>query len=325
MRLKKVIETGCIAIILSGCARTGSDAGAIEFNRIDSFLTVYGTMTPADRSRAVQELSEGLNVYAALMELDASDLDSAAEELSGLPAVNVFGPDVLSRFTAVDSIRRVLGAMEQKLASDFPGTAVGEVYTVVSPYRQSIVVGDSMTVIALNHYLGADYPGYGSMETFRRALKTPRHLPYDVAEALISVNYPMNVTSCTTVLERMIYDGAVLAAVMDVVPDADLTEALGYTSGQLKAARDGEHAAWDALIRQNLLYSTSDFDAARLLGPAPYTSGLFDGAPGRMGRFIGYNIVKSYLDNNKDITLHQLLSDSADKGVDILLKSGYKP
>ena len=67
----------------------------------------------------------------------------------------------------------------------------------------------------------------------------------------------------------MLYEGALLNAVMALVPDADTSEALSLTAEQLKWLNDNEGRIWNALIGNDLLYSTSPVDATRLALPLP--------------------------------------------------------
>jgi uncharacterized protein YjaZ len=54
----------------------------------------------------------------------------------------------------------------------------------------------------------------------------------------------------------------------------------------------------------------------------PFTSGFAEESPARTGSWLGWQIVKDYMDNN-DVTLKELLKDTDSQK--ILEKSGYKP
>jgi uncharacterized protein YjaZ len=61
------------------------------------------------------------------------------------------------------------------------------------------------------------------------------------------------------------------------------------------------------------------------LDPAPFSKfglELDSESPGRLGRYIGWQIVRAFFDKNPNITPQQLLTLSAD---DILKESNYKP
>ena len=41
-----------------------------------------------------------------------------------------------------------------------------EIYSIVSPYKQSIYIADSTLLLALNHYLGAEHKVYDGFEEY---------------------------------------------------------------------------------------------------------------------------------------------------------------
>jgi uncharacterized protein YjaZ len=53
---------------------------------------------------------------------------------------------------------------------------------------------------------------------------------------------------------------------------------------------------WEYLVEQQLLFKTDQELNMNLLNEGPYSIGLPQESPDRMGRFLGYQIVKQYLD-----------------------------
>jgi len=62
---------------------------------------------------------------------------------------------------------------------------------------------------------------------------------------------------------------------------------------------------------------------AKYINPAPFTSYFPEESPGRTGIWLGWQIIRSYMDKNQDITLPQLMDNFDVQG--ILEKSGYRP
>ena len=59
------------------------------------------------------------------------------------------------------------------------------------------------------------------------------------------------------------------------------------------------------------------------LNDGPFTAEISQESPGRLGLWVGWRIVDSYMTNNKDVTLIELMGESdAQK---ILEQSYYKP
>lgn len=188
---------------------------------------------------------------------------------------------------------------------------------------------DSVMLIALNHYLGVDYPGYERFPVHIRFQKQTEYLPYDLAEGQLADSQPyMDVedeSGLNTNLSRMLYSGALALGRTMLVKDADSAVALGYSQEQWKWLLDNEASMWRKMVANGLLFDTSAVTGSRLLGPAPATPLLDIHSPGRAGRFIGYRMVKGYLDKHPETTLKELLSPAFYQDPDILARLGYSP
>ena len=108
------------------------------------------------------------------------------------------------------------------------------------------------------------------------------------------------------------------------MPNADDTVKIGYTKEELAWAQENEDPIWRNFIEQEHLYSTDAELSKRFLDPAPFSKfglELDIESPGRIGQYIGWQIVKVFMEKN-EVSLEQLLSVPADE---ILKKSNYKP
>lgn len=258
-------------------------------------------------------------IYGSESDYEAMDMYANSK------AVSAFAPDIAERIPDLNSTEAVLGRLKANLHQQLPEIGFpSEIYGYITPYNQSIIIADSIAAIGLNHYLGEDYAGYtGYFDNYSLKLKTQQRIPIDLATALISTAYPFDSSTGTTALSRMLYDGALIEALLRTVPDATLQNILGYNDNEIKWATDNESKAWNKLAADNLIYSIDPMIAAKLTAPSPSTTLLSPNAPGRMGSFIGHSIVKKYIDNHPDITIGQLLSPDFYSSTKGLIQSGY--
>ncbi|MCM1484392.1 MAG: hypothetical protein NC043_08645 [Muribaculaceae bacterium] len=241
-------------------------------------------------------------------------------------AMRVFGADIRRRVPPLDGVEREIGESLGKLqrmdsAMSVPSVAAG----VVIPYMQSVVRVDSVLLIGLNHYLGADYEGYAGFDGYKRVLKEPTRIVYDAVEAVVAGERPYRGGPDATVLSRMLYEGALLNVLLSVIPGADEASVLGYGGEQMRWAHDNEGKIWEAMASRDMLYSTDASLAARLVAPAPGTPVVHQEAPGRIGRFIGLRIVEQYCRNNPDVSPADLLHEGFYASPSALKKAGYRP
>lgn len=251
--------------------------------------------------------------------------DDALCAYSSSRGVRMFTAAVDSLLPELDSVQSVLGVAEDRMGKLLPKACFGDVYAVVSPYNQSIFTTDSMMLVGLNHYLGAGFDGYSSFEPYQRLNKRIGQLPYDMVEAAVASAYPMTVGAHSTVLDHLLYQGALIEAKMQILPGATEADALGYTPEQMAWLEANEVPAWEALVTRKLLYSPSVSDAERLILPSPVTTILHPESPGRAGRYIGHRIVRAYLDANPRTALDHLLSPEFYSNPQTLLNARYAP
>lgn len=263
---------------ITGCGSPGNNKTATftpeKVHRLDSYAYRLGVMPDSTPETDKEAMTPGIAAIDSMLAYTGNPQASFASYCKS-PAVKIFTPDVEHVYPNLDKLESTLGHITAIAGIEFIEIPRRTYFSIISPYSQSIFLSDSVALIALNHYLGADYIGYaGRFEPYRLRDKTPERLPYDIAEAIVASAYPYAPPTAqdATALSRMLYEGALLNAVMALVPDADTSEALSLTAEQLKWLNDNEGRIWNALIGNDLLYSTSPVDATRLVSPAPATA-----------------------------------------------------
>ena len=97
----------------------------------------------------------------------------------------------------------------------------------------------------------------------------------------------------------------------------------GYSKEQYKWAVGHESAIWHKLVEKNMVYDKSDDVARRMIEETPFTRDFGNDSPGRLGVFIGFQIVQSYMKTHPETTLDQLMKMTDSQK--LLKESGYKP
>lgn len=250
--------------------------------------------------------------------------EAAIAELTSLigpispEADSVFSSDIARLLPPLDSVERVLGLA---LGSESGVT----LYGVIIPYRQSILtVPGGHIFIGLNHYLGKDYPGYqGVFPSYLRHRKTIERLPVEVMQARMASLFPPEYTSSPTLLNRLLYQGALLEAANERMQAPDTT-LLGFTPEELEWCEENEANLWQMLISRDMLYSTDSQLAERLLSPAPNSNLLSGNAPGQAALFLAVKIIRSYC-NKSGSSPREILENKLYNENQTLIKSEYAP
>ena len=206
----------------------------------------------------------------------------------------------------------------------FPKYRTPEVITVISDvdYSNRVILADTLLLIGLDNYLGKDHKFYGGIEQYIAAGLDKTFLISDGASAFgkTKLRFP----SDRTFLAQMIYYGKELYLKDKLMPLATDAQKIVYTPEEMEWAQANEEQIWRYFIEREILYSTDNMLAPRFLDPAPFSKfrlELDNESPGRLGRYMGWQIVRAFMNNN-DVKLNQLLDLSADE---IFKKSNYKP
>ncbi|MGJ8714799.1 MAG: gliding motility lipoprotein GldB [Maribacter stanieri] len=206
----------------------------------------------------------------------------------------------------------------------FPEYAVPKVITVTNDvdYNNRIIMTDSLLFISLDNYLGSEHKYYGGFQRYIAESLDRNYLVSDVASSFAKQVVPR--PRDRTFLARMIYFGKELYLKDKLMPQAEDRKKIGYSQEDIDWAIANEEPMWRNFIENEYLYDTDNKLNQRFLDPAPFSKfglELDNESPGRLGRYIGWQIVRAFMENN-DVSMKQLMTMPADE---IFKKSNYKP
>lgn len=314
-----------VAVMSVSCGRKELAYTPAEVAEVYDGVGRFASMSPGEQSSFIGANYPALDALWKVVGHGELSVDALAR-WSRSAAVTVFTPSTDSVFAVHDPLPDALGyalAAAGEIGLELPERYYAE---VVWGKRESIMFVDSVMLVAMNHYLGTDYPGYSGWPGYVRSQKTPQALPYDVAEALACTAMPYQTTDggCT-LLRRMLYEGATVEARMELVRGSSPAAALGYSEDEYEWLCRNESGLWHTLVAGKYLFDTSETAASRILSPSPATRILHPEAPGRAGRFIGFRLVRSYLTRHPETDVGFLLSPEFYGNPDILKEIGYAP
>lgn len=207
---------------------------------------------------------------------------------------------------------------------EMPGKEVPQVYTYISGFdiQMPVKYTDSALIIALDLYLGADFPDYREMG-YPLYISNRLSKEYILADCFKEIGWAnLPDAGTNTLLDAMIEQGKTIYFAEKMLPDEEKEHLLKYSPEQLNWVESNERNLWTFIIDNQLLYSTDAKSITMFMTDGPFTSGFSEESPSRTGHWIGWQIVKKYMENN-DVTLEDLLKDSDSQK--ILQQSGYKP
>ena len=203
----------------------------------------------------------------------------------------------------------------------FPEMTVPKIQTMVSGLYNDLAISKDVIIIGLDFFIGekASYrpkevPQY-ILRRYETKYMTPTVLKFFIADYCSSGDEE-------TLLSEMIDYGKVyylLGSIMPCTPD-DLI--LGFTSKEILDVYAYQELIWSRIIEKEWLYVTDEFTKKKMLGERPNTIELGDECPGRVGAWIGWQIVKHYMDQTGS-TMQELMANRNHH--QIFAQSKYKP
>ena len=203
----------------------------------------------------------------------------------------------------------------------FPEMTVPKIQTMVSGLYNDLAISKDLIIIGLDFFIGekASYrpkevPQY-ILRRYEPKYMTPTILKFFIADYCSSGDEE-------TLLSEMIDYGKIyylLGSIMPCTPD-DLI--LGFTPKEIRDVYAYQELIWSRIIEEEWLYVTDEFTKKKMLGERPKTIELGDDCPGRVGAWIGWQIVKQYMDETGS-TMQELMANRNHH--QIFSQSKYKP
>lgn len=280
-------------------------------------------------AKSTEELRFLLEKYPEIadrvMELETyPQVDSLAQDLlranqdSAFQALNAA---VAKEFADISDIKVELEQAFAYLKSYYPDFKAPKVYTYVSGFGIDLLVEEDILVIGLDYFLPSDHAFQPDLPKYIASRYERKYLVPMIVLA-ISSRYNEIDTQDNTLLAEMVYYGKAYHFVKSILPCTSDQYLIGYTPEQIQACWDNEDLIWTHFIENELLFETNPVEIRKYIGEAPATDAISADAPGRIGRWIGWNIVEEYA-IQQDLSLPELMRESDAKK--LFKDSGYRP
>lgn len=206
----------------------------------------------------------------------------------------------------------------------FPERIIPNLYTFISAFSYTIVVDDSLLGIGLDMYLGSDQEYYRllGIPAYKVQNMNRENIVSDVMKSWLMTEFELK-SENSDLLSNMIYHGKLLYALDLLLPNTEDSIKIGYSREQMSWVRENEKDIFFHFAEKELFYSKEGKQIQKYIGEAPFTPGFPEGSPGMTGRWMGWQIVRKYMENNDPTDLQALFNEAdAQK---ILKLSKYKP
>ena len=226
-------------------------------------------------------------------------------------------------FADVSDLEKSFGKAFARIIYLYPETEIPTVYLFISGFQTPVYFGDELLGIGADMYLGSDYEYYNRVVyEYQKQTMRKECIPVDVISAFLFRTLPYTSTK-SRLLDQMLYRGKIMYLTAQIFDELPGYEVMGWTKEQWNWCVENEQAIWHLVMDKRDLFSTESLTLTSYLNDGPFTSEISQDSPGRLGIWLGWRIVESYMEHNPQVTLQELMAEpDAQK---ILEESYYKP
>jgi hypothetical protein len=256
------------------------------------------------------------------------------------PDDSVFINSLYARFTnpAIDTLlmetHRVFGDGSElknefqtaftNLKYYYPDFQPPKIQFVITGLESDVFVSDSLVIVGLDYFLG---PGAKYKLNMYEYMQRRYQKNFIVPSVLLlyGIDSRFNKTDLkeSNVLADMVSYGKAYSFAKHMLPCVPDSILIGYTREEIEGSRENESLIWSRLIEDQVLYATSHLVKQRFIDERPKTIEVGEKCPGRIGTWVGWQMIREYEESHPDVILPQIMNlPNPEK---IFKDSGYKP
>lgn len=251
-------------------------------------------------------------------------LATALARLATNPSLQKLGRETAAAFPDSAAMRHELGAMLGRVKyyfPDFKAPAVAATY-VSGLQGKDIFVNDSLLVLSLDWFAGPKASYRPELPQYILRRYRPANVLPTMAMA-VAGKYNRHELTATSMLDQMVDNGKRLYFAGQVLPCTPDSLLMGYSSKEIHDLNFNEAKVWGHFLEHDLLYSSVPFLVQKYVGERPNVPEISRLCPGRVGQWVGLQIVRKYMAEHPDVTLAKLMAEK--NAQRILNDSHYRP
>ena len=325
MKILSLFVLGILVLACSGKKAYGESNSEGQIIRFDRDL--YHYLVQNDSEEVLDRYKPFLDTYGEKIiyigKPDSADFYQRLKTFFSEPALMTLYRDEQKILADISSIDEELSGGMKILWTEFPSLKQPKIYMHVSGLNQNVIVTDDILSISADKYLGADYPLYQDFfYDYQRQLMSPDRIVPDYLLGFMMANFPFEGNE-EVLLDRMLYEGKLRYILSRLLPRRKDWEYVGYTQEQYRWCMARQSKIWQTLLENQHLFQPNYLVTSQYLKEAPSTHSLPAESPGRVGVWLGYRIIDSFMENHPQVSLQTLLKMTDYRK--LLKQSKYKP
>jgi hypothetical protein len=181
----------------------------------------------------------------------------------------------------------------------YPEFKIPKIQTVITGMESDLFVSDTLIIVGLDYFLGNGAKYRPNMYEYMLKRYTKEFvvpstmLLYGIDSRINEVNMEDK-----SVLADMIAYGKAYYFAKQMLPCVPDSVFIGYTSKEIDGARENQDIIWKHLVEKEVFYSNVKNIKQKYIDERPKTIEIGDQCPGRIGVWMGWQIVNEYVKQN---------------------------
>jgi hypothetical protein len=303
-----------LMVVFYGCKNDPfkSDISKIAYNleiyNLDSALVSSSFEQMLVENRKLQDQLGDSYAYVLGTCLNISSpsdsvVSQAIERFKTDPYIAKLEKELENRFYPVQKFAAPLESSFRRLKFHLPNVMLPKRIVMSNTlFKSSVFATETDLVVGMERYLGGNHPLVQQLpsDVFFEWIKEgmdEKFICRDIVLAWLMTHVVEEKDG--NLAEEMIRYGKLLVLLEASLPDMPKEIILRYSKVDLAWANDNTYAFWDYIKNENLLFKNDEREKMNFLNPGPFTIGLPEKGPDRLGQFLGWRMVHSFLDKNE--------------------------
>lgn len=231
---------------------------------------------------------------------------------------------VSETFADVSMLEKELSMAFGRVHYLYPDWQLPTVYLFVSGFTTTILgMSNGDVAVSADMYLGSEWPYYNQVaHQYEKITMRKECIPTDIIVWLVNQNISYTYQQ-SRLLDQMLFSGKKMYLIAQLLPNEKPWEVMGYTEDQWNWCVRNERGIWTLMMDKKDLFKTDHMVLTSYINNGPFTSEVSQDSPGRLGTWVGWRIVESYMQQHPEVSLQQLMEESDAQLM--LEESYYKP
>jgi hypothetical protein len=184
------------------------------------------------------------------------------------------------------------------------------IYQINSSFSSSVFCSENEIAIGIERYLGPEnklikqLPSQDFYSWIKESMRK-EYIERDIMAAWLMTHYVEETTENFS--SEMIRWGKILFITKVCLPEISENDILRFNQKQFDWAVNSEKSMWKYLIENEVLFKIDEETRVNLLNEGPFSIGLPEESPDRMGQYMGYKIVSKFMDESKK-SIYELIN-----------------